>query len=73
MMGGMFLYGFLYLILITALASLIFSMIFKGIWKDRDKKEDSLEILKSRYAKGEISKEQFESMKKDIQGKNTTM
>ncbi len=28
--------------------------------------EDSFEILKRRYAKGEISKEQFEQMRKDI-------
>ena len=27
----------------------------------------SMEILKERYAKGEITKEQFETMKKDLQ------
>jgi len=30
------------------------------------KQEDALEILKKRYAKGEITREEFEDMKKDI-------
>jgi len=32
-----------------------------------DSGEDALNILKKRYAKGEVSKEQFEQMKKDLQ------
>lgn len=33
-----------------------------------EKEENALEILKKRYAKGEITKEQFEQIKKDIEG-----
>lgn len=29
--------------------------------------DDAMEILKHRYAKGEINKEEFEKMKKDLQ------
>ena len=37
--------------------------------ENEDKKEtDPLKILKIRYAKGEITKEEFEQMKKDLEG-----
>jgi len=36
----------------------------KGDWGSRD--ETPLEILKKRYARGEINKEEFEERKKDL-------
>lgn len=35
---------------------------------ERGKEESAREIIDRRYAKGEITKEEFERMKKDIQG-----
>jgi putative membrane protein len=37
-----------------------------GHYEDRPRSEDALDILKKRYAKGEITREEFEQMKKDI-------
>ena len=54
---------------------LIISLIFVLIWsntreKDKylpfDQNESPINILKKRYAKGEITKDQFEQMKKDL-------
>jgi uncharacterized membrane protein len=40
----------------------------KAIEKPSTTSDESLNILKTRYAKGEITKEQFEQMKKDLEG-----
>jgi len=60
MMGGMGLLNILFWILIIAGAVLIVQ------WLSGRGKESPLEILKKRYAKGEIDKAAFERMKKDL-------
>ena len=54
---------------------LIISLVLILIWnttRERDKyipfekNETALDILKKRYAKGEMTKDQFEQMKKDV-------
>lgn len=43
-------------------------MLFRGNSRNGSgEKGKAMEILKERYAKGEITKEQFESMKKDLE------
>jgi putative membrane protein len=39
-----------------------------GHYASNEERETAMEILRRRYAKGEITKEQFEQMKKDIAG-----
>ncbi len=65
-------YGFGFLgIIFWIIVIYVFIMILKNSGLHggkRDKHErDPIDILKERYAKGEIDKEKFESMKKDLE------
>ncbi|MFQ5798058.1 MAG: SHOCT domain-containing protein [Bacteroidota bacterium] len=52
---------------VLVLAAIIFLVKWLTDQKSQSTKEDSaVEILKKRYARGEISKEEFEEKKKDI-------
>lgn len=64
--GIMGLIGFIFWILIIAGIVLL----IKSLWEGGGAKcghESALDILKKRYANGEISKEEFEEIKKDLQ------
>ena len=58
--GGAFM-GFLW----VALIALIVYLVVRG--QSSGAKETPLDILKKRYARGEISREEFERMKKDLE------
>ena len=63
---GMFL-GFIFFIaIIVAVIILIVWLVKKKSYSEGESKSRVLDILKERYAKGEITKEQFEAMKKDL-------
>jgi putative membrane protein len=61
--GGYWIIGLIFWILV--LIGLV--LLIKYLWNGRVKQGDSaLEILKKRYAKGEINKGEFEEKKKDL-------
>ena len=64
--GIMGIFGFIFWILIIVGIVLL----IKYLWESggaRGGHESALDILKKRYANGEISKEEFEEKKKDLQ------
>jgi putative membrane protein len=76
-MGGIgFGFGWIFMLIfwaliIVAIFALIRGFSGRGCWHKLDetkpKRNDALEILRVRYAKGEINKEDFEKMKKDLE------
>lgn len=68
----MVLWAFLFIIFWAAVIALIIWAIRRFSRRDSETnyalKQTPLDIAKERYAKGEISKEQFEQIKKDLGG-----
>jgi len=69
-MGGMWIFPILMFVVVFAVVAPVLSSIFgrnKKLPCNRFHDNNSpLDILKERYAKGEISKDEFDQMKKDI-------
>lgn len=65
MSGGMWILGFIFWILILVGLILLIKYLWEGAGS-RGGQESALEVLKKRYARGEISKEEFEEKKKDL-------
>lgn len=72
--GGMWLFPILILVVMVVIVYLIFGRVgYRPPWDNQNRhlyyhseSNTALEILKNRYAKGEITKEEFEQMKKNI-------
>ncbi|MBI2135477.1 SHOCT domain-containing protein [Candidatus Woesearchaeota archaeon] len=62
--GGIMGFGFLFMLLFWGLIIWIAVTFINGFSTSKD--ENSLDIIKKRYAKGEITKKQYEQMKKEI-------
>lgn len=68
---GWMLFGLIFWIfIVVCVVLLVLWLIGKsGKWIHFHREESALEILKKRYVLGEISKEDYEEMKKDIEEK----
>ncbi|MCZ7399785.1 MAG: SHOCT domain-containing protein [Candidatus Methanoperedens sp.] len=65
MSGGYWILGLIFWILVIIGLVLLIKYLWEGGGARREQ-ESALEILKKKYARGEISKEEFEDKKKDL-------
>ena len=65
MSGGMWILGLIFWILILVGIVLLIKYLWEGAGS-KGSQESALEVLKKRYARGDISKEEFEEKKKDL-------
>lgn len=67
--GGMYpfhMFGFIFMIIFWVLVILGAIFVFKKLYHHSNSR-DAVSILKERYARGEITKEQFHEIKKDLE------
>ena len=61
--------GFMWLFIVLLIIALVWigTAVAGGSGRSRDAPRNALEILKERYANGEIDRDQFERMRRDIE------
>lgn len=64
-MGGA---AWAYLVLLIIIVVVAGIFVVRRTWNRSEEDETAIDILKKRYARGEISTEEFENMKKNITG-----
>jgi putative membrane protein len=63
--GAIFMVAF-WALVIVGIVFLVRFLVRQGRVQGRDQEDSALEILKRRYARGEINKEEFEAKRKDL-------
>lgn len=63
---GMIVMMFFWVLIIVGIVLIVRWLFTRGAQKPSSTDETALEILKRRYARGEINKEEFEAMKRDL-------
>jgi putative membrane protein len=59
--------AFMWLIFLVLIGVVIYFVLRGDKWMKRGSEDTALDILKKRYAKGEITKQEYEKIKKDLQ------